>query len=160
MVSKDFKHAVIIGPIFVASLVLPVLVLAAYQEFSFRWHLPLRYRLFLEGVQYTGVGGWDWWDNCRKIELTPEEAKTFVESYFDEEFRYLDREFAREYVRREEGRIIINNHSIGCHQYGFPNTSINVLAYELILAGKGSVPHGSTGAAYNDGHLFFWSNYY
>lgn len=105
-----------------------------------RWSLPSRYLLKPLDIHRTGFTDFTM---CMRVELSPAEAREFVEDHFEPKHR-----IARA-VAMEEPHCPAD----------FRRTSVGArtLGYSRQRRDDGSI-EGTSGAIYENGYLYFWAN--
>ena len=105
-----------------------------------RWQLPPRYWFKPLDIHRTGSGDFTM---CMRAALSPEEAGEFVENQFG----------AKEHVART-----VPMDQTMCPAPFWPRWfTASTLGYSVEYLPNGDV-EGSTGAVYENGYLYFWSN--
>ncbi len=131
-------------PLFAAALVvLSVVVLASVEPM--RWRLPARY--LVKPFDIYREGFFDYL-MCMRVELTPDEARDFVAAHFTSE---------------QTDPVDVPRDAMLCPALFWPERfAERTLGFEgKLWDGElitGSL--GSSGAVYQDGYLYFWSNNY
>ena len=105
-----------------------------------RWRLPPRYLLKPLDIHRTGLGDFIM---CMRLELSPAEAREFVEARFDPQQR-IPRTVAMEETH--------------CPADFWPTSfGARTLGYSQQRRDDGAI-EGTTGTVYEDGYLYFWAN--
>lgn len=105
-----------------------------------RWQLPYRYLFKPLDIHRTGFGDYTM---CIRAELSPEEAKDFVRAMFEPKQRIV---------------LPVPMERTMCPTSFWPNDfSALTMGYVEYHWPDGTV-EGSTGAVYENGYIYFWSN--
>lgn len=123
---------------------LPVLAVSALGTCSLvepmRWRLPLRYLFSPLDIHRTGFGDFTM---CMRVALSPEEAEKFVSKMF-----VLDARIARP-VPMEQTM---------CPAAFWPRSFATATTAYSVEHWPGGMIEGSSGAVYQNGYVYFWSN--
>lgn len=119
------------------------LIIVAFNVEPMRFRLPYRYLIQDFDIQRNGFIDFAM---CMKVRLTPEEADNFVSRLFSPNSRN-----AKAGVEMKQTR---------CDAAFWPERfQSQALAYEVEMTPPpASYSEGSSGAVYDDGYLYFWSN--
>jgi hypothetical protein len=126
--------------VWIALAVLGLMLTAFLSIEPMRWRLPLRYLFTPLDIHRTGFGDYTM---CIRAELSPEEAKDFVRAMFEPKQRIA---------------LPVPMERTICPTSFWPNDfSALTMGYVAYHWPDGTV-EGSTGAVYENGYIYFWSN--